>query len=138
MSKYSGLLGKLMREVVYTSQVYSRKIVKTDSRKVDDGVVFQHHYDMPIDKKVIDWLERNSVFKAYQHRSPPDCPAYVFMGTNQTLCALIPEMENDEQTKTSNKEHKYSWKVYIRYQPVDKDLPVEITSALEELGFQKE
>jgi hypothetical protein len=138
MSQYKGLLGRLMREIVYKSQVYSRKVTQIDSRETDDGVAIQYNYDKPVDKKVIDWLERNSVFKAYQHRSPPYCPAYVFMGTNQTLCALIPEMENDEQTKTSNKEHKYLWKIYIRYQPADKNLPVEITRALEELGFQRE
>lgn len=138
MIQESDLVKSLNGEAVYESQVFSRKVIKTERIPRDYGVEHLEHFDIPIDKKIIEWLDSNALFKAKDPSYPPAPSAYVFFGTNGTLCALYLKREDIEQSDFFKiRDHKYQWVINVKYQPAERELPFEITDALTELGFDR-
>jgi hypothetical protein len=137
MKKESDLVKGLSEEVVFETLVFTRKVTKVDSRDVGDGVIIQLHFDVPVDENATKWLKSNALFKVkYDNCS---FPAYVFFGSNGTLCALYPRIKEIQVpgALATDGEHSYKWIIHARYQPAGRDLPPEITEALAGLGVEK-
>jgi hypothetical protein len=135
MLEESVLIQGLNSEAVFESKVYSRKVIKTEVVPRDDGEGVNYYYDIPVDEKVTDWLRQNSLFHIKEWNSGT---TYIFYGTNQTLCALHPKLETVEMSDAfRNRDHKYFWRVRVRYQPSDREFPQEIAEALESFGLER-
>ena len=137
MANEKGLVGV----TIYETAEQHRKYTHTTTRERDDGVSFDPHFDGPIDTRVCEWLEQNtlgSVTARIPGESFLGVQTYLLMGSNNTFCAIHSDRVDVEQpTIFRGRDHVYKMKVTIRSQPVGRELPCELTEVLESFGFKK-
>lgn len=115
---------------VYNSSKYSRKILGHTSGESDLGCFSVKTHYSKTNEDFIKWLEKNAIYKlteAIPKHFHSDI-SYVLNGKNGVICTIYPEF-------VALKEG-YKWKVTIRHQPADKEVPSELEEALLEHGFK--
>jgi len=136
MKQESDLVKGLRGVAIFSSPEHKRNVSISSRESLDDGYVYYHKYDAPVDESLFDWLEQNSLVKIKDKISGRN--HYLFMGSNGTLCSVSPSVQkNDYHDLIQTRVEKYHISAEVNYQPADAELPSELTDAFREFGLER-
>jgi len=132
--------GDSMGVTIYETPLHRRKYIGTTVTEAGDGHKLHFSFGSNVDTRFYDWLEANTLGRtgSFMPGHYHSDYTYLLMGSNGVLCAIHPDMVNDDEPGIfRSADHIYRIRATIRHQPVGRDLPKELTDILEGFEFTK-
>jgi hypothetical protein len=139
-------MSDLVKIIKMVSPQYLQKFNKVvPGTDVDRPDTLMYKED-PKEVKIIKWLEKNALFQVrepWEGLSHNDL-GYFFQGEYGTSCIICPKYVQLDppcplnlMNSSVNQDINCEWQLIIRNQPSNKDMPHEVYTALENMGFEK-